>query len=157
MYGRDWEIKPGENHYWNVARLHKIEEALRSSREGGFDRALQGEIVGPGIQKNRYELKQHELRAFTLHDKKHGREAHRDLSMFCNYWGIPMCRTITSGDSFAYTQDELLKLAEGKYEGTKNEREGIVVRPLTPKHSRILGGSLSFKVISNRYLLREED
>lgn len=157
VYGRNWEIKPGDNHYWNVARLHKIEDALRYSRAHGNDWALQGEIVGPGIQKNRYELKQHELRAFTLHDKQLGRRGHVELVGFCDYWKIPMCRTITSGDSFAYTQDELLKLAEGKYEGTKNEREGIVVRPLTPKHSRILGGSLSFKVISNRYLLKETD
>lgn len=55
--------------------------------------------------------------------------------------------------SFAHTLPSLLTLAEGKYDGTANEREGIVVRPETHTHSRILGGALSFKVISNKFLL----
>ena len=50
-----------------------------------------------------------------------------------------------------------MALAEGKYPGTSNEREGIVIRPLHEKHSLVLGGRLSFKAISNRYLLNERD
>ena len=62
-----------------------------------------------------------------------------------------------SGESFLYGQEELLKLAEGYYAGTKNEREGIVIRPKRAMHSPTLGGRLSFKAISNRYLLAEKD
>ena len=35
--------------------------------------------------------------------------------------------------------------------------EGIVIRPLTPMYSPTLQGHLSFKAISNRYLLNEKD
>jgi RNA ligase (TIGR02306 family) len=154
VYSRNWEIKDGDNVYWNVARLHKIEEALRCHPE----MALQGEIVGPGIQKNRLGLTRHELRAFTLYSKRLGqRGGQADLETLCDAYGIPMCEVLEFGTNFNYTQDDLLKKAEGKYRGTQNEREGIVVRPAHPKHSYILGGSLSFKVISNRFLLREED
>jgi len=47
-------------------------------------------------------------------------------------------------------------MAEGFYEGTKNEREGIVVRPRDGEiFSPTLNGRLSFKAISNRFLLAE--
>ena len=55
------------------------------------------------------------------------------------------------------TVDSLLQKAEGTYAGTSNQREGIVIRPVTPRRSTALGGRLSFKAISNRYLLDERD
>jgi hypothetical protein len=50
-----------------------------------------------------------------------------------------------------------LAKAEGRYPGTTNPREGIVVRPRTERHSEVLGGRLSVKAISNGYLLDERD
>jgi hypothetical protein len=48
-------------------------------------------------------------------------------------------------------------MAEGKYAGTKNEREGIVVRDVESSRSETLDGNLlSFKVLSNKYLLKED-
>jgi hypothetical protein len=46
---------------------------------------------------------------------------------------------------------------EGTYPGTTNEREGIVIRPREETFSPTLNGRLSFKAISNRYLLDERD
>ena len=63
-----------------------------------------------------------------------------------------------SGERFDETVDSLLAKAEGLYPGTKNQREGIVIRPRVAQRSDVLGGSrLSFKAISNRYLLDERD
>lgn len=143
-----------ETLYWDIARKYNIEEALRKHPTY----ALQGEIVGPGIQKNLMGLERSELRAFNLFDKTNGQYfGQGPLDTFCEIFDIPQARVVERGESFAHTQESLLKLAEAKYEGTKNEREGIVVRPLTTRHSRVLGGRLSFKVISNKFLLREED
>lgn len=151
VYGRNWEIKPGDNLYWRVARDYNIEQMMVENPE----LALQGEIVGPGIQKNRMGLKDYSIRAFTIFNKtKQERLPAHQLYQICDIYGIPLCRVIERGEDFDHTQETLLALAEGKYEGTGNEREGIVVRPMFPKHSRILGGSLSFKVISNRFLLK---
>lgn len=43
------------------------------------------------------------------------------------------------------------------YAGTKQRKEGIVVRPLVEQGSAVLGGRLSFKVINNDFLLKDED
>ena len=59
-------------------------------------------------------------------------------------WGFELVPLIEYGQSFNYDADDLLTLAEGKYEGTTNEREGVVIR----------GNGISFKAISNRYLLK---
>jgi hypothetical protein len=45
--------------------------------------------------------------------------------------------------------------AAGIYPGTGNQREGIVVRPLEPVYSNVLRTRLSFKVLSNEYLVKE--
>jgi hypothetical protein len=47
-------------------------------------------------------------------------------------------------------------LARGFYVGTKQRKEGIVVRPLITTASPTLGGRVSFKVISKEFLRKEE-
>ena len=50
-----------------VARGQKLEEKLRTARERlGFDLAVQAEVIGPGIQKNKYGLKGVTLRVFNV-------------------------------------------------------------------------------------------
>ena len=64
---------------------------------------------------------------------------------------------VEEGESFAHDQASLLALADGLYPGTKNAREGIVIRPREEAFSETLRGRLSFKAISNRFLLAEKD
>ena len=60
--------------------------------------------------------------------------------------------------TFDHTLEHYLALAQGVYPGTKNRKEGIVVRPLVERLSPTLGGGrLSFKVINNDFLLKDED
>ena len=50
-----------------VAKEVKLEEKLRSARERlGFDLAIQAEVIGPGIQKNKYALPAVTLRVFNV-------------------------------------------------------------------------------------------
>ena len=50
----------------------------------------------------------------------------------------------------------LLEKAKGLYDGTKNQREGIVIRP-TKEMEFKRGQRLSFKVLNNQYLLKDEE
>ena len=119
--------------------------------------AVQGEIVGIGIQKNPLALTEVALFVFNVYDITAARYLdHNTARTFCTENGLDAVATMETGESFAHTQESLLALAEGKYPGTKNEREGIVIRPLREMLSATLGGRLSFKAISNRYLLVEE-
>lgn len=152
--GRNHSIAEGENLYWRMARKYELEAVLR--RSPGY--AVQGEIAGPGVQKNRLGLKELGLFAFNVYDIVGGRPLDHDAARaFLAESGIPAVETLEEGDTFDYTLEPLLARAEGKYPGTSNEREGIVIRPRHEMFSPTLGGRMSFKAISNRYLLKEQD
>jgi RNA ligase (TIGR02306 family) len=152
--GRNQSIHEGANLYWQMARKYDIEAVLRQFPQY----AVQGEIVGPGIQKNRLGLKEVSFFVFNVYDIRGACYlGHRETREFLSRAGIPMVETIEIGEAFAYEQEDLLTLAEGKYAGTTNEREGIVIRPQEEQQSPTLGGRLSFKAISNRFLLKDGD
>ncbi len=151
---RNQSVRDGNNPYWNVARHYRIGETLREHP----NLAIQGEIVGAGIQKNPLALAEKSLFVFNVFDMTAAQYLPHDAAReFLAKAEIPAVETLETGKAFAYTQAELLALAEGKYPGTQNEREGIVIRPLVEAYSTALGGRLSFKAISNRYLLAERD
>ncbi|MGV3621082.1 MAG: RNA ligase family protein, partial [Archangium sp.] len=151
--GRNHSIAEGENLYWYIAKKHRLAEVL-----GGSTLAIQGEIVGPGVQKNPAGLKDKSLFVFNVLDTATGVPfSDVELRSFCSTHGLTPVPLAFSGDAFDETIESLLAKAEGLYEGTKNQREGVVLRPLTSIHSPTLGGRLSFKAISNRYLLDERD
>ena len=145
-------VDDGTSFYWHLARALKIEEIL-----AGTSLAIQGEIVGPGIQKNPMGLADKSLRVFSVYDVAAARFfADAELRAFCARHSLEPVPIVGGGDAFDETVGSLLEKAEGKYPGTTNEREGIVVRPRdTDEWSEILQGRLSFKAISNRFLLDE--
>ncbi|WP_309718863.1 RNA ligase (ATP) [Armatimonas sp.] len=150
--GRNQSILEDANHYWNLAKKYEIEAALRKFPH----LAVQGEICGPGIQTNRLGLKTLEFFVFNVYDQQQGKYlSHDDARAFLAEANLPAVTVLEEGEAFAHTQDSLLALAEGKYDGTQNEREGIVIRPKSERNSLLLAGRLSFKVISNRFLLKE--
>ena len=53
------------------------------------------------------------------------------------------------------TVDSLLERADGNYPNG-GKKEGIVIRPTQPIFSKTIGGSLSMKVVSNKYLLKND-
>lgn len=150
---RVYAIKEANNCYWNAANRFELKENLPE----GF--AIQGEVCGPGIAKNRPELPCVTIRVFDVFDIKKGTFLDWDDAIrFCTDVGVPTVDELYRSSGFALTLDELLEMAKGKYAGTKNRREGIVVRPLKQMRSEALGGSrLSFKVLNNDFLLKDED
>jgi RNA ligase (TIGR02306 family) len=151
--GRNHSIAEGENLYWYVAKKHRLGEVLK-----GSSLAIQGEIVGPGLQKNPTGQKDKTLFVFNLYDTRTGEHlGDSELRKFCQQHELQPVPVAFEGKRFDETVDSLLQKAEGTYAGTSNQREGIVIRPITSMRSTVLGGRLSFKAISNRYLLDERD
>jgi RNA ligase (TIGR02306 family) len=145
---RNYELKPSQNAYWRMADHYKLAEI-----PDGF--AIQGEICGAGIQKNRLGLKGLDFFVFSVFDIKAGRFLNFDpLCDFCAEWNLQMVPILKVDRAFDYSLEDLLTLAEGYYENTKNYREGIVIRPTVETHSDVLQGRLSLKVINNQYLLK---
>jgi len=153
---RNWSLAKSDSAPWKIAERHRLAEVIPR------EMAVQGELCGPGIQKNRLGLSQVEWFVFDAYDVRGGKHLdHRELAAFCSERSLRTvpCEAIVEGEAaagFDHTLTHWLTRTAGKYEGTKNRKEGIVVRPLSWRWSHTLGARLSFKVIDNDFLLKDE-
>jgi RNA ligase (TIGR02306 family) len=139
--------------YWEMAKRLDLETKLKNFP--GV--AIQGELCGPGIQKNRLRLQENELYLYSLYDTCKGRYYNHDaVKLFAEVFGLQTVPLAFEGDAFNYTLEELLERAKGNY-ASGQRREGIVIRPRYERYSKVLRGRLSFKVINNDFLLKDED
>lgn len=141
---------------WLLAKKYLVEEKLKELYEKeGKEWALQGEAVAPGLQKNRDKYLEPEWHVFRIWDIKNQRFISPDERReFCKSANIPHVQIVaTKMPVFKVytTVDEILKFAEGKT-ARGNEREGLVF-----KTDDGLEPTLSFKAVSNRYLMKSED
>lgn len=142
-----------------LAKDTRLEEKLRFARERlGFDLAIQAEVIGPGIQKNKYALPAVALRTFSVLDV----DAYRlldhptklELLAEMGLDPIPQLGTLV----LDHTIDELVAFAEGNSAlNPKVQREGVVLRPLAEEYDEDIGGRLSFKVINPKFLLKHDE
>ena len=119
--------------------------------------AIQAELMGEGIQKNREGLKGHDFFIYDIWDidrQCYLGHAERMVSLRMidpeySYYHVPVLYSNqTLRDIGVETLDDLLKLAEGP--SLNNPvREGIVIKAM--------GGSFSFKAISNKFLMKNGD
>ena len=82
------------------------------------------------------------------------RLGYEDICKYVKILGLDMVPVEEVGNSFNYTLDELLVMADGKYDSGL-PKEGIVIRPLIPEYNMDVGSKLSFKVLNNKFLLKE--
>ena len=137
----------------------RLEERLRAARDPlGFDLAIQAEVIGPGIQKNKYGLPSVTLRVFNVLNV----DAYRLLdhsSMLAaldelRLESVPQLGSLVLN----HTVDELVAVSEGASAlNPKVQREGIVLRPLAEEYDEDIGGRLSFKVINPKFLLKYDE
>lgn len=141
----------GSVYFLALQKYQQIEDMLRENPEF----VLQGEIVAPGIQKNRLGVKGVEFFGFNLFNRFSGQyEPQYNVEHILDSYGIPRVPVVHHWRHFNETIESLLELAKGFYEGTQNHREGLVLRPYYDERwSYLLGGRVSCKVINNDYLL----
>ncbi len=141
---------------WRMAEKYHVLETLKRmyERSGGTEEyALQGEIVGPGVQSDRGGEREHEFRAFRMWRIPEQRYFRPDaLVELCRTWGVPHAEVVEREMRFfdeVTTMEDALKFAEGKTP-RGFEREGVVLKTVDD------GPYASFKIVSNRYLLKED-
>jgi len=139
------------NSFWKVARALDIENKLRSL---GKNISLQGELIGEGIQSNKYKLRGQTVyffNAFEIDDYKY--LDFSDLKGTLEQLDLPFVPILDADFSLTSSIPELVDLAEGKSILRKEtHREGIVIRPLKEKRDR--DGRVSFKSINPKFLLK---
>jgi len=149
---RNLNLKPNPDAtFWKTAIDAKLEEALRAY---GNNIALQGELIGEGIQGNIYKMKGTHFYIYDIYDIADGRYwSPYERRMFCKMHHLNHVPDLVYNIQLEGmgTMDDILAFAEGKsVMGTIGcEREGLVFKCNEKE--------VSFKAISNRYLLKSKD
>ena len=138
------------NTFWKVARQLDLENKMRAKNKNF---AIQGELIGEGIQGNPYNIKGHTVMFFTAFDidmRKRFNYAEFAMFMARNQLEVAPLLSIRAGTDLPKTIEELLKFAEDKSSlNEKTEREGVVIRTSD--------NLISFKAISNKFLLKDKN
>jgi hypothetical protein len=131
--------------YWTIAKQYDLKNKLEVLI-GKYDYvALQGEIIGEGIQKNKYNIKGYDVYFFNLiyPDKK--------IISFGQYGGVLSQLGLKRVPFLEYSKlkstiPEMVEYAHGKSIISDIYREGIVCRNQEKQ--------ISFKVINTDFLLK---
>jgi RNA ligase (TIGR02306 family) len=136
------------NTFWKVARELDLENKLK---DYGVNISVQGELIGESVQGNPYKIKGQTVRFFNLFDID--LQEYHSLPTFqktMNELGLETIPILDVRFTLPESIDELLKYADSKSVLNPNfDREGVVIRSLDRK--------ISFKVISNKFLLKNDD
>lgn len=134
---------------------HQLE--LRRVMERHPNLSLQGEIVGPGVKKNKYKLSELDVFFFNGYDTSNGKylchERLRDLLDLENLKMVP----VVGEFRLDHTVDQMVEFAQDfSVVRTDMPREGIVVRPVEEMMDPTFG-RVSFKVISPKFQLKYKE
>lgn len=134
------------NTFWKVARELDLENKLKD--KGNI--CLQGELIGEGIQGNPYKIKGQTVYFFNGFDiDKQTKFGINEFLILLDEMRLTSVPILDVAMLLPDTVTGMLELAEGKSRlNDKTEREGVVVRSLD--------NTISFKAISNKFLLSEK-
>ena len=138
--------KQDTSNYWKIAKKYNIENVLRNIIGNNKCVVLQGEIIGAGIQENKYGLKDLDFYAFNLifDNVKFNNYNARQLLQEQNIKFVPI---INNSFKLKSTVNEMVDYSNGKsLVATNTLREGIVCRNYEK--------DISFKVVSPEFLLK---
>eukprot|EP00826_Nyctotherus_ovalis_P000034 TRINITY_DN0_c1164_g1_i5.p1 TRINITY_DN0_c1164_g1~~TRINITY_DN0_c1164_g1_i5.p1 ORF type:complete len:367 (+),score=68.82 TRINITY_DN0_c1164_g1_i5:130-1101(+) len=135
---------------WYIAMAKKF-DIKNNMTAYGKNIGVQGEIVGPGIGKNRLGLKDKDFRVFNVYLIDENRYATYDeceeIRKALKLNGVPLLYRGKFGDKWN-TVDKIMAYAE-----SIEYSEGVCAEGIVVKNNEIKN-RISFKVVSNRYLLK---
>lgn len=147
---RNLELKVEESNKYTdtVSELNLLEKLLKLNA----NIAIQGELIGPSIQANKYKLSKPEYRVYKIWDISNQCYIRWNLvEELCKLLNISTVSKLSFDYNFLDLDiDKMLEFAEGKsLLNITTEREGIVAQSIDDPN-------ISFKVISNKFLLGEK-
>lgn len=145
------EAVRAKNTFIDTATSYELEPKLKNL---GMNIALQGELMGPGIQKNREQFESYKYFIFDVYliDEKRYATPFERYDILNKLGLMPAHVPIVNGEFEAFrilqTLEDFLKLADTK-SLVHPIAEGVVFKSLD--------GKVSFKAINNKYLLKCEE
>lgn len=147
-------LEADDNSSWQFAREKQIEEKLATL---GRNLALQGEIIGEGIQKNKYRLRGSKVLFFNVFDIDRFQYLdYQEFKSVVESLGLETVPILETDYRLETDIQALVEKSRGRSVLNKDtHREGIVLRPL--KEANDLNGRVSFKAINPDFLLKYQD
>lgn len=147
---RNLDLKRDENNsFWKAAIQNNVENSMVVASMEGL--AIQGELIGEGIQGNQYKIQGQKFYVFDIYDTKTGAYLNSEQRInICQQLGLNHAPLIDVKVITAADIADILQEAEGKSLLNGSEREGLVWKCISDP-------SISFKVISNRWLLKNKE
>jgi RNA ligase (TIGR02306 family) len=146
---RNLDLKRDNNNsFWRAAIKNNVENRMLIANMEGY--AIQGELVGPSIQGNIYGFSDVEFFVFDIYNAKKGRYlTPLERQETINQLGLNHVPILNWNVNLVTADIEyLLSMADGRSQlGKCPMREGLVFKAMN--------GGMTFKVISNSYLLGE--
>ena len=159
--GHNYEYKDdGASSFYELVKTRGYREKMEAfaKKENLATFTVQGELCAPGIQQNRLRLIKPEWYVFTIREngKRVGLRRMLEICDLLGFEHVPIEEVGMDLPSKYPTVEALLARADGDYpKGGK--KEGIVVRPTEPVFCPLISASLSMKIVSNKYLLKNEE
>jgi RNA ligase (TIGR02306 family) len=147
----DLKLDQEGNTFIDTAKSTGLYDALEKY---GRNIAVQGELMGPGVQGNRENFTQHTIFIFDIFDineQQYLSPTHRN-AVVIDLYNLGYSGKVVPPEHYNFVLptnniDELLVLAEGKSINHKI-REGLVFKRID--------GQFSFKIINNEFLVKEK-
>ncbi len=149
---RNLDMKRDEkNSLWGTAIRENVEEKIKSTGKNNL--AIQGELVGPGVQGNIYKLSRLEFFIFDIYDADNGRYLTPiERQGLVSQMGLKHVPIVEANFKLNCDVESLINKADGTSligNKVKPLREGLVFKEVN--------GEMSFKAISNKYLLGQSN
>lgn len=159
--GHNFEYKDdGKCSFWALVHRDGIQEKMQKyfDEHGLKTFTIQGELCAPGIQKNPLKLQKPEWYVFTVrvNGERVGLKQTQEICSELQLNMVPVEEVGTNLGEKYPTVEAMLARADGEYPNG-GRKEGIVVRPTTPVYCEAIQAPLSFKAVSNKYLLKNDD
>lgn len=147
---RNLSLKENDtNVFWRIEKKYNILEKIRNT---GRNLCVQGELIGPKIQDNKYKLKELDFYVYNVYDidTKRFLMPHERMNI-ADELGLKHVPLLEIFEFNFENVDDVLDYADGKSKINENtKREGLVFKCTNTNND------LQFKAISNAWLLKNE-
>lgn len=146
-----------DNSMWKFAIANKLEEKLKVLNR---NIALQGEIIGEGIQKNKYKSRGQSIYFFNIFDiDAYSYFSLNEAKTLLETLELNMVPVLEEHYLLESSVDALI--AKSKMKSVLNKdtiAEGIVIRPVEEKIDQyVMQGRVSFKAINPDFLIKYDE
>lgn len=160
---RNYEILDHDDYMWKAVELENVEAKVRKwyGRFSPRNFFLQGELIGPGIQGNRYDKITYCIYFFNTgiyHNGKVKYDSGLDILDIPANIHLKIVPWVRCNYSLENNIDLIVAMSKGKSKLADIPREGVVIRPLETIYDNqiegMVGNRISFKAINPDFLLK---